>query len=285
MNRVSVLITGASTGIGLAVAQELAQAGHEVFAGVRNEKAAASVREVDARIQPVLIDVTKSETILECYEQIERARTKDLPFSLVNNAGIAVAGPIEAIALSEFRKQFDVNVFGLVETTQVFLPMIRAKRGRVVNVSSVNGFLVPPFLGVYSASKFAVEAISDALRRELLPEGIKVITIQPGPIATPIWDKGIQNKAKIEATMNPDRIGRYKNAIDVFEAEIELTAKNSIPATVVAKRIRHALTDKNPNIREVVAGPTKNFIFGVGRRLPTSWMDSIVKRHFAKTAK
>ncbi len=285
MNRTSVLITGASTGIGLAIAQELAHTGHEVFAGVRSEEAANSVREVDARIQPVIIDVTKSETISACLDQIERLRSKELPFSLVNNAGIAVAGPIEAIALSEFRKQFDVNVFGLVETTQVFLPLIRKNKGRIVNISSVNGFLVPPFLGVYSASKFAVEAISDALRRELLPEDIKVITIQPGPISTPIWDKGIQNKQAIEATMNPDRIGRYKKAIDVFEAEIELTAKGSIPAAIVAKRVRHALTDKNPKIREVVAGTSKSIAFSVGRRIPTSWLDGLVKRHFDKTAK
>ncbi|RYZ64144.1 MAG: SDR family NAD(P)-dependent oxidoreductase, partial [Proteobacteria bacterium] len=193
MQKISVLITGASTGIGLAAAFELVQKGHEVFAGVRNEAASAAVRALDQRIVPVIIDVTKPDTIHEAYKAVELMRTREFPFSLVNNAGIAVSGPIEALSMNELRKQFDVNVFGLVETTQVFLPMIREKRGRIVNISSVNGFLVPPFLGAYSASKFAVEAISDALRRELLPEDIKVITIQPGPISTPIWQKGLGN--------------------------------------------------------------------------------------------
>lgn len=282
MQRISVLITGASTGIGLAAAVELASKGHEVFAGVRSESAAASVREVDSRIHPVIIDVVKSETIQSAFATIEKLRTRNLPFSLVNNAGIAVSGPIEALALSELKKQFDVNVFGLVETTQVFLPTIRSTRGRIVNISSVNGFLVPPFLGAYSASKFAVEAISDALRRELLPEDIKVITIQPGPISTPIWQKGLGNKEQIRSTMNPERIERYQNAVDIFEAEVELTAKGSIPASVVAEKILKALTDKNPKIREVVAARSKMIEFAIGRRLPASFLDSLIKRRFTR---
>jgi NAD(P)-dependent dehydrogenase (short-subunit alcohol dehydrogenase family) len=282
MKRISVLITGASTGIGLAAAYELASKEHEVFAGVRNEADAQRVRDVDARIQPVIIDVTKSDTIAAAYKTIDSLRSKELLFSLVNNAGIAVSGPIEALAISEFRKQFDVNVFGLIETTQVFLPMIRSTKGRIVNISSVNGFLTPPFLGAYAASKHAVEAISDALRRELLPEDIKVIIVQPGPISTPIWKKGLDAKEQIRSSMNPERIGRYEKSVEVFEAEVEMTAKGSIPASVVAAKILHALTAKNPKLREVVAAPSKLVEFTIGRSLPAGMLDSLIKRHFSR---
>jgi NAD(P)-dependent dehydrogenase (short-subunit alcohol dehydrogenase family) len=186
-----VLVTGASTGIGRAVAMEMKQRGWRVFATVRRlDDMVALSKQGRGLIEVLVMDVTDGDSVARAMATIqERAGRLD---ALVNNAGIAVAGPLEMLGEEELRQQFEVNVIGLHRVTRAALPMLRAARGRIVNISSVAGQEVLPFNGAYAASKHAVEALSDALRQEL--HGIvKVIIIQPGAIRTPIWDKAVQS--------------------------------------------------------------------------------------------
>ena len=170
----SVVITGASTGIGEACALELDRGGFRVFAGVRSEVAGEKLKaQASSRLTPVMIDVTDAASIAAAAEAVGRTLGDAGLAGLVNNAGIAVAGPLEAVPIEALRQQFEVNVIGQVAVTQVFLPLLRKARGRVVNISSINGGLSLPYMGAYSASKFAMEAVTDALRVELRTWGIR----------------------------------------------------------------------------------------------------------------
>lgn len=272
----SILITGASTGIGRSIAVFLAQTGHQVFAGVRKLQDGEKLTAENSSIVPVIIDVAKSDTIQTCFEQVSKLRDSERPFSLVNNAGIAVGGPVEALKESELRKVFDVNFFGAVETTQVFLPMIRESRGRIINMSSIGGRVSTPFLGAYSASKFALEAMSDSLRQELAPFGVHVVVVEPGPIQSEIWTKSLDNKNAAAHYCNSDRLEIYKKRIERFEKFASGAAKNAIPAINVAEQVSYALTAKTPPIRIVVAPFQSRLQLHAGEWLPTRLLDRIV---------
>jgi NAD(P)-dependent dehydrogenase (short-subunit alcohol dehydrogenase family) len=276
----SVLITGASTGIGFAIATDLAQHGHEVFAGVRKEADGENLRKANSSIQPIIIDVAKSETIESALASIEKLRTKDLPFCLVNNAGVALPGPIEAVPMDSFRKLYDVNVFGLLETTQIFLPIIRETKGRIVNMSSIGGLVSTPFLGAYNSSKFAVEALSDALRRELASFGVKVVAIEPGTIQTPIWEKGLNDSATNRAKMKPASVAPYEKNLDRFERQVGRIAETGIPASRVADAVRRALTSSSPKAREIVLSNGQRMQLTFARRMPTQLVDKVFQRFF-----
>ena len=198
----TVLISGASTGIGRASAVRLAGAGWDVFAGVRKAEDGESVRaESPDRIHPVILDVTDQATI-DATGQFVREAVGDRGLNgLVNNAGITVQGPLEFLPVDELRRQLDVNVIGQVAVTQAVMPEIRAAAGRIVNMSSVGGRVAHPFLGPYNASKFAMEALTDSLRKELRPWGIHVIVVEPGSMATEIWEKG-------ERGGSPDKVAK-----------------------------------------------------------------------------
>lgn len=274
--RLSVLITGASTGIGQATAVRLAKAGHQVFAGVRKAKDGDALKALDSRLLPIIIDVAKSESIQSAFETIKSLRNKNQTFCLVNNAGIVVAGPVEALKMSEWRKQMDVNFFGLIETTKTFLPFIRDLRGRVINISSINGRMAAPFMGAYSASKFAVEALSDALRIELAPFGIKVTVIQPGPIATPIWAKGLEHREEVQAQCEPHILPLYLKTYERFEEVVGEVAKRAIPVETVAAAIEKELLSSKPAARVVVAGKRSHFETVMSEWLPESVFDKLV---------
>ncbi|MEK7693262.1 MAG: SDR family oxidoreductase, partial [Chloroflexota bacterium] len=185
----SVVITGASTGIGEACALHLDALGWRVFAGVRKgADGEALQRKASARLIPVRIDVTDQASIASACDAVAQelgARGLD---GLVNNAGIAVAAPLEFVPIDDLRRQLEINVIGQIAVTQAFLALIRTARGRIVNIGSVSGKLATPFTGPYSASKFAMEALTDALRIELRPWKIEVSIVEPGSIATPIWE-------------------------------------------------------------------------------------------------
>ena len=186
----AVVITGASTGIGQACALELDRRGFRVFAGIRTRAAAEQLRAAaSARLTPLLIDVTQTDTIAAACKIVAETLGDAGLAGLVNNAGIAVPGPLELIPLDDFRRQLEVNVVGQLAVTQAFLPLLRKARGRIVNMSSVSGGLSAPYLGPYSASKFALEAITDALRLELRGVGVSVSAIDQGVNETPIRDK------------------------------------------------------------------------------------------------
>src|SRR5215475_8847089 len=188
----AVVITGASTGIGAACARFLADRGFQVFAGVRNRQAGEALTTGrTARLTPIYLDVTEERSIQEAAELITR-RVGDVGLAgLVNNAGIAIGSPLEVIPIDLLRRQFEVNVFGQIAVTQAFLPLLRKGHGRIVNMGSIAGRATIPLMGPYSASKFALEALTNALRLELQPWGIPVSVIEPGATATPIWEKSI----------------------------------------------------------------------------------------------
>ncbi|MGH7380937.1 MAG: SDR family oxidoreductase [Candidatus Methylomirabilales bacterium] len=242
--KAGVVVTGASTGIGAAVARRLAEAGYLVFGTVRRQEDAGGVERDGGVALPM--DVTDARSIAAARQEVER-RLGDQPLlGLVNNAGIAAAGPLEHLPLDELRRVLEVNVVGLVAVTQAFLPALRRSRGRVVNISSVAGRIALPFGGPYSASKFALEAISDSLRRELIPSGVKVVVIQPGSIRTPIWDKAAG------FDLERYRGTPYASVLPRVLDQVLERGRRGLPADAVASAVLAALSSPSPPTRILV---------------------------------
>lgn len=249
----AVLVTGASTGIGYATAHVLARAGYTVFAGIRTEADLERLQQVHENVRPVYLDVQKANDIAAVAGVVEASQ---LPLKgVVNNAGIAVAGPLEYVPLEDLRRQFDVNVFGALAVTQAMLPLLRRANGRVIFMSSVSGQLAPPFLGPYAASKFAIEAIADSLRMELSQFGIFVSVIQPGNVKTPIWKKGRDEKDALLGRMHPDARRHYGNAFDSLVAVTEREERTGIDPEIVARAVLQALRAPTPRARYAVGNP------------------------------
>jgi NAD(P)-dependent dehydrogenase (short-subunit alcohol dehydrogenase family) len=272
----SVLVTGASTGIGRATALRLDGSGWQVFAGVRKEADAESLREAGSqRLTPLILDVTEPDQIAAAAEQIAAQSEGGLD-GLVNNAGVAIPGPLETIPLEDFRRQIEVNLVAYVAVTQAMLEQVRRAEGRVVFLSSIGGRIAFPFGGPYHASKFGTEAIGDVFRQELRPWGLRVSIIEPGSIDTPIWGRGQQTASEIEAR-SPKTNLLYGSAIEKFRKVIEDTAARGIPPEKVAKAISHALESSRPKARYLVGLDAK-----VQARLqpliPTALFDRIVAR-------
>lgn len=248
----SALITGASTGIGRATALALDAAGWRVFAGVRREADAAALRaEASARLEPVLLDVTDAGQITAIGAQLDARLGPAGLDALVNNAGIATAGVLEAISAERLREQLEINVVGVHALTRELLPLLRRARGRVVTVGSVSGRMAAPMLGAYAMSKFAIEAWSDALRVEVRPQGIAVSLIQPGPIATPLWAKSMKPLAvpRADGEKGEAAQGLYRpleTAVQNFVVKAEASA---LPAERVVAAILHALESPRPRAR------------------------------------
>ncbi|HET6167313.1 MAG TPA: SDR family oxidoreductase [Marmoricola sp.] len=246
----TVLVTGASSGIGRATALDLVDHGFDVLAGVRTDGAAASLAdESGGRIRPVRLDVTDPDTIEHAAEEVAEVSGGHLG-ALVNNAGIPSVGPLELVPLHRFREVLETNVIGQVAVTQAMLPMVRRTRGRVVFISSLSGRAAMPFLGPYAASKHAVEAVADSWRRELAAHGVRVSVVEPGNIATPIWDKGL-DPALIEE-LGPEAGRLYGPGIDFALAMGRRSAQGAVPADRVAAVVRRALTSRRPRARYVV---------------------------------
>jgi NAD(P)-dependent dehydrogenase (short-subunit alcohol dehydrogenase family) len=251
--RGAVVITGTSTGIGRACALQLDRLGFRVFAGVRTSQDAESLQRASTRrITPLLLDVTDGASVRAAADEAARAIGDAGLFGLVNNAGIAVSGPLEFIPLSEIGKQFDVNVTGQITVIQAFLPLLRRARGRIVNMGSISGRMALPFLGPYSASKFALEAITDSLRLELLPWGITVSIIEPGAVKTPIWEKARAAAGKRARNFPAEAFELYGPSIAAFSVETEKAAGAGIETDVVVRAVEHALTAKEPKTRYLV---------------------------------
>lgn len=258
----AVVITGASTGIGAACARHLDALGFTVFAGVRREQdGAALVTSISQRVRPILLDVTDSASIAAAAQVVEQTLATIAPNTglagLVNNAGIAVPGPIEAVPLADARRQLDVNVLGPMAVTQAFLPLLRIGRGRIVNMSSIAGLAATPFLGWYGASKFALEALTDALRMELQPWGIEVCSIEPGAIATPIWERSAGLAEQVSRAADPERLALYETALARVRDVIQQAAGRAIAASAVAQVVGEALTVLRPKTRYLVGTDAK----------------------------
>jgi len=268
----TVLVTGASTGIGEATALHLKELGFDSVGAVRKDEDAERLRA--AGLRAVKLDVTDGGSIAAA-----RAELGDGPLAgLVNNAGIAVAGPVEFMPLDELRLQLEVNVIGQVAVIQAFLPVLRAGRGRIVNVSSIGGRFALPLVSPYNASKFALEAISDSLRRELYGQGMEVVLIEPGGVKTPIWDKSNEMADQIQKQMPPEAERIYGKLIDgVRQRTVEIAQEKGIEAREVAEVIGRALTAKRPRTRYLVGTDAK--IRGpMAKILPDRMMDRAVAK-------
>jgi len=272
----AIFLTGASTGIGRATALRLASRGIVVYAGVRSEADADGLRaEGGERIRPLLVEVTDPHSIDHARAVIAGARDTRLA-GIVNNAGIAVAGPLELLPAAALRRQFEVNFFAPLAIVQAFLPLLRATRGRIVNVSSIGGKFAAPFVGAYASSKFALEAASDALRIELRPAGIAVVLVEPGGVKTPIWSRSSAASAHIYDDAPPELRAAYAEMLGNMQRIAANLDKNGIDAERVAIAIERGLFAKFPRARYLVGGDARLRL--AVARLPDGIRDAIVAR-------
>ena len=276
-SRGAVLISGASTGIGRACAEHLDNLGFTVFAGVRKQSDGDSLRESGSgRTQPVMLDVTDGESIVSALQAVGEASPAGLA-GLVNNAGVSAGGPLEFVALDDWRHALEVNFIGQVAVTQAALPALRKARGRIVNMTSIGGRLASPFLGPYNASKYALEAVTDALRVELRQFGIEVAAVEPGAVATPIWEKGRASAEQATASMPEEALKLYSAGMAAISKFISQGERSGVPPLEVAQAVAHALTARRPKTRYVVGRDAKMRL-GLTRLLPTRVMDRLVVR-------
>lgn len=273
----TVVITGASTGIGYDAAVQLAKRGYQVFAGVRKQEDADRLKQHQG-IEPVILDVTKPAQIDEFVKLLETKNIQSL--SLVNNAGIAVAGAVEVLTIDDYRKQFEVNFFGLIQMTQKLIPLIRKHKGRIVNISSVSGLSSTPFLSAYSASKYALEALSDSMRWEFGSFGVKVVVIEPGPILTPIWQKGMDTRKSLAIPEGLKSI--YQSAMDRFTKLVSQFAEGALPVERVSKAIIAALEKSNPPTRIMVVAPSRKMVYRISKWLPEKAVDKAMDKTLFK---
>jgi NAD(P)-dependent dehydrogenase (short-subunit alcohol dehydrogenase family) len=269
----NVLITGTSTGLGRSAALLLAASGWRVFAGVRKSADAESIRaEAEGELVPLELDVAKADSVAAAIAAVAKATGGQL-HGLVNNAGVYVGAPLELMKPEEIDSTFAVNVRGLLSVTRACLPMLRATGGRIINISSISGLIAMPGVSVYSASKHAVEAITDSLRVELHPFGIKVIAVEPGGIKTPIWDKGAERDAKMDDDESTAELRRlYAPLVKLLQ---KLNAKpggpGALPPEDVARVVVDALESRRPKNRYLVGKDAK--AIALLRRLPDTLRD------------
>ncbi len=253
----SVLVTGASTGIGEATALHLDQRGWRVFAGVRRAVDGERLRSAaSARLTPVQLDVTDQGQVDEALASIADSVNGAGLDGLVNNAGVSFGGPLEILPLDHWRKQFEVNVVGQVAVTKAALPLLRTATGRVIFVSSISGRVAPGFLGPYAASKFAIEGVGMSLRQEISPWGMRVAIIEPGVIETPIWDK-TPDIADFEREVGTEGLQLYMPFMSQIPEVIAAQRQKASPVSEAADAIEHALTAKHPKHRYLVGKDAK----------------------------
>jgi NAD(P)-dependent dehydrogenase (short-subunit alcohol dehydrogenase family) len=220
-------------------------------------------------ITPVLLDVTRPESI----EGAKAAAGGEGLAGLVNNAGIAVVGPLELVPIEEWRRQFEVNVIGLVAVTQAFLPLLRRGHGRIVNIGSIAGRSALPGSAAYDASKFAIEAITDALRMELVPWGISVSLIEPGAVATPVWQKTLAALDDLGRRAAPDKYALYAGLMASVRKEAE-KPRSLVTAGEVVKAVQHAMTAPRPRTRYLVGRDARLWL--LLNLLPDRWRDRVI---------
>lgn len=269
----SIVITGASTGIGEACALHFDKKGYRVFAGVRRAGDGEALRsKASERLTPLLMDVTDPQSLAAAAASIDRKEIS----GLVNNAGIAVTAPIELIPLDKLREQLEVNVIGQVAVTQAFLPLLRQGRGRIVNIGSVAGRSVVPFQGAYSASKHAMEAISDALRLELREWAMHVAIIEPGAIKTPIWEKSLKRAEEMISQFPDAGLDLYRYLIGKMKAAAADAEHGADDVSNVVAAVDHAMTSPKPKTRYVVGKRAK--LLMLLRHLPDRRRDNLIMK-------
>lgn len=271
----SILITGASTGIGKACALHLDKLGFMVFAGVRKAEDGDTLqKKASETLQPVILDVTKTDTIQAAIELISHESDSPL-FGLVNNAGIGISGVLEVTPETELRKLLDVNVIGLHAVTRACLPLLRKTAGRIINIGSSASFMAGPGASSYSASKFAVRAMSDSLRLELQPFGMCVSLVAPGAIESDIWEKAKMYKDELRQSVTPELREAYNFFITAGDNMVDVI--QPIPALEVAKAVAHGLTSKKPKFVYLVGNDAKKAY--TLSRLPKRLLNWLVIKH------
>jgi NAD(P)-dependent dehydrogenase (short-subunit alcohol dehydrogenase family) len=256
---------------------ELDRLGFAVFAGVRKEADAETLRAAGSdRLRPLILDVTKADEIAAATQLVTEESPGGLA-GLVNNAGVGVGGPLELIPINDFRRQIEVNLIGQIAVTQAFLPALRAARGRVVFLSSIGGLNANPYMSPYHASKFGIEAVGDALRQELRQFGIEVSLIEPGSVATPIWEKGKESADAIQDRLTPEDERLYGDKVARMRKVLEKVGARGAPPEKVAEAVAHALTDKRPKTRYLVGADARVTLL-MRRLLPDRIRDRIVAR-------
>lgn len=271
----NIVITGVSTGIGYAAALRLTKAGHIVFGSVRNEKDAKGLQsKLGDNYRPLIFDVTNTSAIEESAKYVSQAVGDSGIDALINNSGIALGGPILELPVDVFRKQFEVNLFGIITVTQAFSKLLGAYKGsyhqgKIIMISSVAGKRSYPFVGPYSASKHAVEGMSDALRRELMLYGIDVIIVEPGPVKTDIWKKtpDPENNIFLESD--------FESALRKFNSMIKQFEKKGLDADVIASRIEKIIHSNSPKTRYVLS-PNRLRDHILPGLLPDRWLDKVM---------
>lgn len=271
----NILITGVSTGIGYGVTKELIARGYTVFGSVRRQQDAERLHsEFGEKFVPLIFDVTDQAAVLKAAEDVKQKLNGEGLGGLINNSGISVTGPLQYLPMNELRRNFEVNVFGLVQVTQAFLPLLGAEPnhpsapGRIINISSVNGKIAPPYMAPYTGTKHAVEGISNCLRRELMQFGIDVIIIGPGAVQTPIWDKG---------TLDMYKNTPYITSLVKFFKKFVTEGKQGMPLDVFSRRLADIFETSRPKTRyAIVQKPFFNWI--LPRMLPEKVMDRFFKK-------
>jgi short-subunit dehydrogenase len=281
MKNKSVLITGSSTGIGRACALYLDKKGYKVYAGIRKESDSESLKsESSELLTPIILDVTDIKSIENSYKFINDDSTHEL-FGIVNNAGIGISGVLEAISVNDVRNLMEVNVIGLMAVTKTFIPLVKSTKGRIINIGSTSSFFSSPGASAYSASKFAVRAISDSLRLELKHLGITVSLVAPGAVESEIWNKSKSYKEKVRQSVSPDILKDYSTIINFGDKLLDKI--KPIPAIVVAKTVEHAITSKKPKRYYLVGSDCKAAVRA--SKLPKILLDSIILKHIQRLGK
>ena len=276
----NILITGASTGIGYHLVKVFVENGYQVYGSVRKQKDADRLlNDFNTNFKPLIFDVTDHQSVDEAARQLEVEVGKEGLGGLINNAGIAVGGPLMDLTIDDYRKQFEVNVFGVIKVTQAFLPLLGTREnhstlpGKIIQISSIAGDFGMPFMSAYASSKHALEGISESLRKELLMFGIDVLVIQPGPIKTPIWEKGV-------SAGSDDRFkdSVFSTSLEAFENLISSdTIKSALEPDYLAKKIVRLFIKKHHKVRYAFV-PQRFKTWTLPRLLPSRWVDKVIAK-------
>jgi NAD(P)-dependent dehydrogenase (short-subunit alcohol dehydrogenase family) len=281
-NKGAVVVSGASTGIGKECALLLDRSGYKVFAGVRKMEAGENLRKESSKnLSPVILDVTDPKQIASAFDAIEEdLDQEDGLKGLINNAGIGLVGPVEFMPISVLRRHLEVNVIGHIAVTQQLLSLVRKGQGRIINMGSGSGRFALPLLGAYAASKFAFEALTDSLRRELQPWGVFVSIVEPGTVETTIWEKGIAETDKLIAGFpniaNELYDGMFSSGLRIMGAG----RRRAVSPKAVAKIVQKALESKRPRTRYVVGTDARMAV--LGSLLPDRLTDWVISKIFSR---
>jgi NAD(P)-dependent dehydrogenase (short-subunit alcohol dehydrogenase family) len=279
------VVTGASTGIGAATARELARRGFHVLAGVRRDRDADAIG--GPGIEPLIVDITNPDHIQALATRVHGDPQGRAVRALVNNAGIGVNAPVEAFAIDEWRRLFEVNLFGHVAVIQTLLPALIRSKGRVVNISSVGGKVAMATYGPYAGTKFALEAVSDSLRREMAPFGVGVVVVEPGAVRTEMPGRAIATAHELMSAMTPEQSQRYGPLVQAITAQTaaHTTPGSGLAADAAAKVIAKAITARKPRTRYTI-GRDAALLTSLTRILPDRTLDRIIaaalRPHFPK---